>query len=57
MTSNKQKRKVFRGMEAQVELHRQKVANELSKPFPNLDRIHYWEKEIDRFVNQIAKKQ
>jgi len=52
---NKHLREIIAGNEAQVAIHKQKIADEQVKAQPNLERIDYWEKEIGKFEREIRK--
>jgi peptidoglycan hydrolase CwlO-like protein len=56
MGENKKQRKGIASLLEQIETHEAKIARESTKPQPNEGRIHKWEKDIQIFEGEIAKK-
>lgn len=52
---NKQVRLVIQGLREQIDLHREKIANELLKPRPNERIIRHWELEIEAFSERLER--
>lgn len=57
MGTNKDLRKKISGWQKQIAKHQDKIAGELEKPTPNLERANKWGKDIRIFENEIAKAQ
>lgn len=52
---NKQVRLVIQGLREQIDLHREKIANELQKPQPNQRIVRHWELEIEAFSERLER--
>lgn len=52
---NKQIRLVIQGLRDQIDLHREKIDNELLKPQPNQRIIYHWELEIEAFSERLRR--
>lgn len=57
MGKNKDARIKIEGMQYQIDVHLEKVKNELKKEVPNYGDIHHWEAEINAWQTRIAKLQ
>jgi len=55
MGKNKRLRKQIASLERQIELHREKIAEEYDKPSPDLRAIRKWEKDIDIFHQEVER--
>lgn len=46
MGRNKNLRKRLKGIDRSISVHERKIQKELTRPFPNRERIEHWEAEI-----------
>jgi hypothetical protein len=53
MTRRKQVKIKIIGLKKQINIHEEKIRDELNKSHPNLDRINHWATEIIIFQDQI----
>lgn len=55
MGRNKKLRKRLARLEAVLAEHHEKIATELRRPRPNVERIRYWEREIVGRTKEIDR--
>ena len=49
--------KQIESLRKRIAEHLEKIETEKRRPIPNEKRIMYWEKEIDKFRNEILKSE
>ena len=55
MSRNKKIRRNIAGLEKSVREHEEKIEIERSMPAPNLERIAYWESEVESFKKAMDR--
>ena len=51
---NKRIYEKIEGMQKQIDIHLEKIENELDKSFPNQGDIHHWQAEINAWEKRIV---